>query len=291
MNNKIGGLGIISIGTSLIALETNKADRGIVGVSMINLGNTINGLGSSVAACANAVGNLGITIGSLGISSGNLETNKADAILYGTSIAKLDVDIDTLFQKKSDLIALSITMGTSSASLDSELNSVYAYLVNELGGKVSQGPFDTLSGVVGALDTAYTIFTAAQSAWNFAQGTNNTTQQTEIDTLQGQIDSANTRIDTHEEQMGISFPQTNSHFGPLEEFKSACLSTTFLYFDNEDIALGASVSNVNNYAGLLGTSINDNTNRIDNIIGVSLYNIATWKGLIIGNSEYLCEYK
>ena len=59
---------------------------------------------------------------------------------------------------------------------------------------------------------------------------------------------------------------------------------TFVNFDNEDIALGASVSNVNNYAGLLGTCINDNTNRIDNIIGVSLYNIDTWKGLIIGTN-------
>ena len=81
--------------------------------------------------------------------------------------------------------------------------------------------------------------------------------------------------------MGISFPQTNAHFGVLEEFKSACLSTTFTNFDNKGIALGASVSNVNNYAGIVGISVNDNTNRVDNIIGVSLYNIDTWKGLMI----------
>ena len=33
--------------------------------------------------------------------------------------------------------------------------------------------------------------------------------------------------------MGISFPQTNAHFGVLEEFKTVCLSTTFTNFDNK----------------------------------------------------------
>ena len=131
LNNTIGGLGIISIGTSLIALETNKADRGIVGVSMINLGNTINGLE---------------------ISSGNLETNKADATLFGVSIARLDADIDSLFQNEiviatttsnivTDLNNLGITVGTSSSNLDQEITSIYNFIEKQIDGKVDQGHF------------------------------------------------------------------------------------------------------------------------------------------------------
>ena len=70
----------------------------------------------------------------------------------------------------------------------------------------------------------------------------------------------------------------------LEEFKTACLSTTFTNFDNKVVSLGVSVGNVNNYSSLIGATVIDNTNRIDNLIGVSLYNIDSWKGVVIGTT-------
>ena len=161
-------------------------------------------------------------------------------------------NLDTLFNNdllisittnnlETNLNNLGVTIGTSCASLDSELNSVYAYLVGQVNGKVDQGPFDTSTLSLFCLSNGTGNLEWVQVAWNFTQSNNNYTQQTEIDTLQGQIESANTRIDTNEEQMGISFPQTNAHFGVLEEFKTACLSTTFTNFDNKVVSLGASV--------------------------------------------------
>ena len=204
--------------------------------------------------------------------------------MLSTTTDNSQLSIATATNTITNLNNLGVTIGTSCASLDSELNSVYAYLVGQVNGKVDQGPFDTLLSVYSAFQTAQEIWNGVQVAWNFTQSNNNYTQQTEIDTLQGQIESANTRIDTHEEQMGISFPQTNAHFGVLEEFKTVCLSTTFTNFDNKVVSLGASVSNVNNYSALIGTTVIDNANRIDNLIGVSVYNIDSWKGVVIGTT-------
>ena len=83
-------------------------------------------------------------------------------------------------------------------------------------------------------------FQIAQEIKNIAQGTNNTTQESEISGLQGQHDSLVQRIDTIESKVGTSFVNTNNHIGILEELKNVSLSTTFVNFDNKDIALGVS---------------------------------------------------
>ena len=67
------------LGVSSAALESNKMDRGIVGVSISNLNNTIGGLG----------------IISIGTSLSNLESNKMDRNLIGSSCSN--------YQSKSDL--------------------------------------------------------------------------------------------------------------------------------------------------------------------------------------------
>ena len=84
-------------------------------------------------------------------------------------------------------------------------------------------------------------------------------------------------MDTLEEKIGISFDNTAIRMGTL--------GTSIANVD-ADVAvlktdLGTSFTNIN---VLLGSSISDNTNRIDNIIGVSIYNIDAWKGNLIGTT-------
>ena len=189
----------ILYGTSFSNLDTFK---GLVGVSTQNIdskigiqlgitNNTFNNslflLGASVAVCQSS-------IGALGTSASNNSQNKADKLLFGVSISNLDSDVSILYNNdqslSNEIIALGITIGTSSASLDSELNSVYAYLVQQLEGKTDDSTFAALQSAFGALDTAYSVYTVANELWKTSQTTNNGAQQSEIQGLQGQHDSA-----------------------------------------------------------------------------------------------------
>lgn len=117
-------------------------------ISGISAGNVEILYDASIAVLDTKIGNqLGITntiLSNLLISHGspiaNLTTNKADAFLYGSSIANLvnadttvNSNLDILFQNDQSLSnaknALEITVGTSSTSLDSEINSIYNYFV------------------------------------------------------------------------------------------------------------------------------------------------------------------
>ena len=161
--------------------------------------------------------------------------------------------------------------------MDLEINSIYNYLVQQLDGKTDDSTFAALQSAFGALDTAYSVYTVANELWKASQTTNNGAQQSEIQGLQGQHDSLEQRVDTLEEKIGISFDNTAIRMGTLgTSIANVDVDVALLKTD-----LGTSFSSI---SVLLGSSISDNTNRIDNIIGVSLYNIDAWKGVVIGTT-------
>ena len=147
------------------------------------------------------IGDLGITNNSynnsfinVGISIQTFYWKQTESLLIQIWIRFYNNDLLLSITTNNTIINLNnlgITISTSCASLDQEINSIYNNLVEQVNGKVDQGPFDTLLGIYSAFQTAQEISNGIQAAWNYAQGQNNYSQQTEISTLQGQINSAN----------------------------------------------------------------------------------------------------
>jgi hypothetical protein len=266
------GSSLVPYGTSLYNQEIHKMDKNICSVSFNNADLYYS--------------SLGVTINSLGVSLTNFDSR------LGVSLSNLQTEDAFLY---NEIVLLS----TSTNDNTDNLNTISSFLQGEINGLAvttanTQSTLDTLktayditAGVLGALDVAYTAFAAAQTLYNTLQSSNNFTQQTELDGLQGQIDSIDTRIDTIEEQLGTSFTNTNTHFGVLEQFKSIMLSTTVPHLDNLISIVSVSGGNLESNKAdrnLFGSSISQNTNRIDNIIGVSLFNVDVWKGNMIGTT-------
>ena len=123
------------------------------------------------------------------------------------------------------------------------------------------------------------------SRMDLRTGQNNYTHKSEISTLQGQHDSLEQRVDTIESKLGTSFENVAIRHGAM----GVSVSNVDSALSGLKVSLGTSFGNIET---LLGTSINDNTNRIDNTIGVSLYNIDSWKGILVGSTIPLCrQYK
>lgn len=213
-----GRLGILGVSTSTLDIHHNNLDH-LISVSTSNLQSTEQYLPNEINA-----------INLLAISSGKVDINYSILIakhdsdlgkIIKITLPKFDVssgiingkvgilgiintntqhDINVFYDYVNYLGATNKDLiGISTNSLEIEINSIYNYFLGALDGKTNYSAFETLSGVVEALDTVYTAFSAAQTVWDTVQTGNNGTQQTEI------IDSQSTRIDTVEEQLGISF--------------------------------------------------------------------------------------
>ncbi len=279
----------VSIGNIVSDVDTLFNNDILISVSIDSLDDTVNGLidvlGISFNNNQSEVNSIYSTVGDfLGITYPGIENqvNSVNTIVnilgssnnaLENSINIADVAIANLFGDNDTLV--SVVEGISSSY--TTLNTA----------------FEIADGVLTAVDTAFSAFAIAQNIINTQVQGYETLNTSAVEELQAQVDDL---VSQEELETGTSFPSIMGHINTFY----TDIHQIGVSIDNETYTIGVSIGNLNeiqssftdviNGVSLahiefsLGASIAFEDNRINNLIGVSVFNIDVWKSYVIGST-------
>ena len=235
---------------SIAVLDSKIGNQ--LGITNNYFNNSINSLGVSIIQADNTYSLIGVStrnntnnLISLAVTVGTSFTN--NNISLGSSLTIIENDITTLFNTmNADISAL----GTSLSNSTSTLQTIIEYV----------------SAALAAADAAFTAFSIAQTI-------NNAFQESEIASESDQIFSLN---EDRALMVNLSFPNIGSRFATDESAINLVgisvynVEADFLNYQFD--MLGTTWPANKTLFVLVGSSIANNTNKIDNIVGVNLYN-------------------